>query len=70
MAACAGSPIGDERYQCWADFDKYMMEDVVPWVPKTFTNAVDITSTRVVHYSYDYWGAQASFISFALAPGA
>jgi hypothetical protein len=45
------------------------MEDIVPWVPTTFTNINDITSTRVVNYSYDYWGEQASFDSFALAPG-
>ena len=36
------------------NFDKYMMEDVVPWVPKTFTNMNDITSARVVNYSFDY----------------
>ena len=69
MKQCAEMPIGDERFQCWADFDKYMMENVVPWVPKTFSNALDITSARVVNYSYDYWGAQATFDSFALANG-
>jgi peptide/nickel transport system substrate-binding protein len=69
MTECSRTPIGDERFQCWADFDKYLMESVVPWVPKTFTNANDITSARVVHYSYDYWGAQASFMEFAFEPG-
>ena len=55
--------------QCWADPDTYLMEDVVPWVPKTFTNINDITSARVVNYSFDYYGQQASFDSFAFANG-
>lgn len=67
MNACSSMPVGDERFQCWADFDTFLMEEVVPWVPKTFTNATDITSARVVNYSYDYWGAQAGFGEFAFA---
>ena len=42
-----------------------MMEEVVPWVPKTFTNANDITSARVINYSFDYAGQQAGYGSFA-----
>ena len=45
-------------YTCWADLDKFLMEDVVPWVPKTFTNENDITSARVVNYSFDYSGGR------------
>ena len=44
MKECAAIPVGDERYTCWANFDKYMMEEVVPWVPVTFSNNNDITS--------------------------
>jgi peptide/nickel transport system substrate-binding protein len=69
LKACAALPLGDARIQCWADLDKYLMEQVVPWVPRTFTNANDITSSRVVNYSFDYWGEQASFDSFAFANG-
>ena len=45
------------------------MEDIVPWVPTTFTNINDITSSRVVNYAFDYWGEQAGFDSFAFANG-
>jgi ABC-type transport system substrate-binding protein len=69
MAACAALPIGNDRTTCWANLDKYLMEDVVPWVPKTFDNINDITSSRVVNYSFDYWGEQAGFDSFAFANG-
>ncbi|MFI5054729.1 MAG: ABC transporter substrate-binding protein, partial [Acidimicrobiia bacterium] len=30
LAQCAAIPVGDARTQCWANFDKYMMENVVP----------------------------------------
>ena len=33
---------GDERTQCWADLDKKLMEEVVPWVPY-----LDATPTSV-----------------------
>lgn len=69
IAECAAIPIGDARITCWAELDKTLMEDVVPWVPTTFTNQNDVTSSRVVNYSFDYWGEQASFDSFAFAPG-
>jgi peptide/nickel transport system substrate-binding protein len=69
MKECAAIPVGDERFTCWANFDKYMMEDVVPWVPVTFTNENDITSSRVINYSYDYAQGQASLDSFAFANG-
>jgi len=35
----------------------------------TFSNSNDITSARVVNYSFDYGGQQASFDSFAFANG-
>ena len=44
---------GQERLQCWADLDRYLMEDVVPWVPYLFDNNVVVTSTRVQGWSFD-----------------
>jgi peptide/nickel transport system substrate-binding protein len=69
MKECAAIPVGDERFTCWAEFDKYMMENVVPWVPVTFSNENDITSARVINYSFNYAGQQAAFGSFAFANG-
>ena len=69
LAECAALPTGDARYTCWANLDKFLMEDVVPWVPMTFTNENDITSARVVNYSFDYSMGQASLDSFAFANG-
>jgi peptide/nickel transport system substrate-binding protein len=44
---------GDERSRCWADLDRYLMEDVVPWVPYLFDNDVVVTSSRIAAWSFD-----------------
>jgi peptide/nickel transport system substrate-binding protein len=69
LKECSAVPIGDERFTCWSNLDKYLMEEVVPWVPVTFTNSNEITSSRVTNYSYDYGAQQASLCSFALENG-
>ncbi|MET0801556.1 MAG: ABC transporter substrate-binding protein, partial [Actinomycetota bacterium] len=52
LDACSTLPVGDERTQCWADLDKKLMEEIVPWVPRTFPNQTDIVGPNVVNYSY------------------
>ncbi len=43
---------GDARTQCWADADKYMMENIAPVVPLVFSNVTNIVSSRVRGYVY------------------
>ena len=50
---------GDERVQCWADLDTYLMEDVVPWVPYLFDNDVVVLSANVTSYSFDQFAGPA-----------
>jgi peptide/nickel transport system substrate-binding protein len=66
--ACAALDPGPERFQCWADFDKKIMEEIVPWVPYLFDNSIDIISENVQNYSFDQWGALAAFDEMAV-PG-
>jgi ABC-type transport system substrate-binding protein len=66
--ACAALEPGPERFQCWADFDRKVMEEVVPWVPYLFDNSIDIISENVENYSFDQWGALAAFDEMAV-PG-
>ena len=40
MKACDELPVGDERFTCFAELDQTLMEDVIPWVPLTFTKDV------------------------------
>jgi hypothetical protein len=68
LNACKALAVGDERTQCWADLDKYLMEQVVPWVPKTFLNQDDIVSARVTSYSFDEFGGLAALDRLALEP--
>ena len=60
----------EERFQCWADLDRYLMEDVVPWVPKTFLNQIDILSARVTSYSFDEFGGLAALDRLAVEEAA
>lgn len=70
LDACSALPVGDERFQCWADLDVKLMEEVVPWVPRTYTNQTDIIGPNVVNYSYDEWGYMAALDHFAVEPAA
>jgi peptide/nickel transport system substrate-binding protein len=65
---CSALDPGDERFQCWADLDTQLMEEVVPMVPYLFDNSVDIISDNVVNYSFDQFAGLAAFDSMAV-PG-
>ena len=65
---CAALEPGDERFQCWAEFDRHLMEEVVPMVPYLFDNSVDILSENIVNYSFDQFAGLAAFDSLAV-PG-
>lgn len=54
MKAC--EPLsGEARVKCYADFDRFLMEEVVPWIPTRYSNNVDIVSARLANYTEDSW---------------
>jgi hypothetical protein len=61
--------LGDERYQCWADLDRFLMEQIVPWVPFAFGRTVQILSTRVQNYVFDDLAGLVALDQIALANG-
>jgi peptide/nickel transport system substrate-binding protein len=62
LAACI--PLqGTQRTDCYANIDKSLMENSVPWVPFRFANEVVITSPNVRNYHLD---ASTGWISLAL----
>jgi peptide/nickel transport system substrate-binding protein len=65
---CSGLEPGDERFQCWAEFDQYLMEEVMPMVVYLFDNSVDILSENIQFYSFDQFAGLAAFDSLAV-PG-
>ena len=66
----ANQQTGDARYQAWADLDTFMMEQVVPWAPYQFDNWVDITSERIVNYSFDQFAGLSAYDQYAIDPEA
>jgi peptide/nickel transport system substrate-binding protein len=66
---CSDTPPGDARFQCWADLDKQLMEEVVPWVPYVFDVNVDTISANVLNYSFDQFAGIAAFDQMAVSSG-
>ncbi len=60
------SETGDARVQCWADVDKNLMENVVPWVPYLFDNNVDVFSSRIVNYIFDQFAGVMALDQIAI----
>lgn len=42
-----------DRIACWADLDRWLMEEVVPWVPYLDRTNVDVVGPAVAQYGYD-----------------
>jgi hypothetical protein len=61
--------LGDEQLRCWAGFDQYLMEDVVPWVPFGSEAHVQVIPRRIVRYSYDQFATLPALDQIALRPG-
>ena len=59
MDACQAKT-GDERTQCWADIDKKLSEEVVPWITVRFTKYPVTVSENVVGYTFDQFAGQPS----------
>jgi peptide/nickel transport system substrate-binding protein len=60
---------GDERVTCWADVDKYLMEDIAGMIPYVFSNTIQIISDRVENFTYSGFDSQMAYEQVALAGG-
>ncbi len=58
--------IGDERVQCWADLDRKIMEEVVPWIPFLLTNSRDVIGPAVTKYEFDQFSGLAALAHVAV----
>lgn len=45
--------VGMPQTQCWTSLDQYLSETIVPWVPLSYENSVNVVPARVVNYTYD-----------------
>jgi peptide/nickel transport system substrate-binding protein len=69
LKACDELPVGEERFTCFAELDQTLMEDVIPWVPLTFTKDVFVIADSVQNYTYDQFSGQPALDKIALAGG-
>jgi peptide/nickel transport system substrate-binding protein len=44
---------GEARASCWTEFDRYLMEEVVPWVPLRWPATEIATGPSVIGFEYD-----------------
>ena len=66
---CAATPVGEERIQCWAEWDQQVMEETASVIPWLFDNDVDIAGPRIVGYVKDAMSGLMSLEQIALAGG-
>jgi len=65
IADCSGK-LGGDRTNCWADVDRKLMENVVPWVPYLWPNNVFIIAPNVTHWNYDQFTDGPAFSSVSV----
>jgi peptide/nickel transport system substrate-binding protein len=61
--------VAEERTSCWVSLDKYLMEEVVPWVPRVWNNAPQLMGSTVTKYEYDQSAASLSLCHIAVSNG-
>jgi peptide/nickel transport system substrate-binding protein len=66
ITRCDRMPAGDERTRCWVDLDRHLMEDVVPWVPYLWQNAIRLIGPAVTKYELDQFSAELGFAHMAV----
>ena len=66
IETCEGMPLGDDRTACWVETDRKIMEDVVPWVPYLWQNAIRVVGPKVTRYEFDQSTGEMAFSHMAV----
>lgn len=61
---------GTDQTECWAELDKYLMQDVVPWIPYLDLLTLDVVSGRLANFSWDQFTTEPALDHLALRAGA
>jgi peptide/nickel transport system substrate-binding protein len=56
----------DQRNQCFADLDKKLMEEGVPWVPYLWANNITVTGNTVTKFEFDQFSGYLSYTQIAV----
>jgi hypothetical protein len=54
------------RLSCYEAVDKYLMTNVVPWVPFMWSYVTRITSKNVTHYQFDQFSTTPAYSEIAV----
>src|SRR6266496_888055 len=54
------------RTTCWANFDKTVMEQAVPWVPYLWANNPTLQNPSLTHFEFDQFSGYISFTEVAV----
>jgi len=54
------------RTTCWANFDKTVMEQAVPWVPYLWANNPTVNNASLTHYEFDQFSGYISMTEVAV----
>ncbi len=65
---CQSEPNGESRVTCWAELDKKVMNDHVPWIPYLWANNIVVISDAVTKYEYDQFTGELSLVHTAVDP--
>ncbi|MGH2530378.1 MAG: ABC transporter substrate-binding protein [Actinomycetota bacterium] len=60
---------GEERTICWVELDRYVMEEMVPWVPYLEGKQVTIVADTVTRFEFDQFSGYVSFVHLAVNNG-
>ncbi|MFN2544744.1 MAG: ABC transporter substrate-binding protein [Actinomycetota bacterium] len=55
-----------ERTDCWVQYDKKMMEEVVPWVPYRWATNITVVGDSVTKYEFDQFAGAISWCHIAV----
>ena len=59
----------DTANECWAELDKYVMEEIVPVVPRRFSTNIDVLGERIENYSFDQFAGLGALDHYSLVGG-
>ena len=69
IAECRNTAIGTAQDTCWANLDKYVMETIVPVIPRRFPTNIDVLGNRIDNYSYDQFAGVGAMDQMSLVNG-
>jgi peptide/nickel transport system substrate-binding protein len=66
IEACQEKTAFEDRTTCFADLDKKLMEQAVPWIPYLWNKVIYITAPSVTKYEFDQYSTEISFTQVAV----